>query len=120
MTLPEPAAELLKRTHRILDEFLTPLTPGRTGWTLTGGTVLAARWKHRESTDLDLVVHPRTEIARLAKAQYALKVLEVTLSRQIGIEGRGFDHCTDATKGIVLWRVRSQQPTPARGWPDKT
>ena len=30
--------------------------------------MLAARWKHRESTDLDIVVHPRTEIARLAKA----------------------------------------------------
>ena len=30
--------------------------------------MLAARWKHRESTDLDVVVHPRTEIARLAKA----------------------------------------------------
>ena len=31
--------------------------------------MLAARWKHRESTDLNLVVHPRTEIARLAKAR---------------------------------------------------
>lgn len=67
--LPEPAGELLKRTHRILDEFLTPVTPGRTGWTLTGGTALAARWKHRQSTDLDLSVHPRTEVARLAQAR---------------------------------------------------
>lgn len=67
--LPEPAAQLLQRTHRILDKFLTPVTPGRTGWILTGGTVLAARWKHRESADLDLVVHRRTEIARLAKTR---------------------------------------------------
>ena len=67
--LPATAAELLERTHRILDEFLTPVTPGRGGWTLTGGTVLAARWDHRESTDLDLVVHPRTEVARLSKAR---------------------------------------------------
>ncbi len=67
--LPEPAARLLQRTHRILDKFLTPVTPGRTGWILTRGTALAARWKHRESTDLDLVVHRRTEIARLAKTR---------------------------------------------------
>ncbi len=67
LRLPEPAADLLAKTHHILDAFLTPVTPGRSGWALTGGTVLGARWRHRESSDLDLVVHPETEIARLAK-----------------------------------------------------
>jgi hypothetical protein len=67
LTLPEPAAELLRRTHRILDAHLTPHTPDRSGWAIGGGTILSARWRHRASRDLDLHLHPRTELARLAQ-----------------------------------------------------
>ena len=61
LTLPEPARTLLGRTRLILDAYVTPLTPGRSGWQIGGGTILAARWRHRESQDIDLLVHPRTE-----------------------------------------------------------
>ena len=103
-TLPEPAAELLKRTHRILDEFLTPVTPGRTGWTLTGGTVLAARWGHRESTDLDLVVHPRTEIARLAKARNPAfwTAMEAAGATKIDLEGTPTVHFAKGKIELIL------------------
>ena len=65
LELPRPAAALLLDTHAILDEHVTPHTPGGEGWKLGGGTVLAARWKHRESFDLDIQIHPHTERAHL-------------------------------------------------------
>lgn len=65
--LPEAAASLLIKTHVILDEHVTPHTPGGEGWKLAGGTVLAARWHHRDSFDLDIQIHPETERAHLEK-----------------------------------------------------
>ena len=70
LTLPEPARTLLGRTRAILDAYVTPRTPDRSGWRIGGGTVLAARWRHRESHDIDLLVHPRTE-TRLLHPQAA-------------------------------------------------
>ena len=61
LTLPEPARTLLGRTRAILDAYVTPRTPDRSGWQIGGGTILAARWGHRESHDIDLLIHPRTE-----------------------------------------------------------
>ena len=54
LRLPAPAAALLEKTQAILDAHVTPHTPGGEGWKLGGGTVLAARWHHRESFDLDI------------------------------------------------------------------
>ena len=68
LTLPEPARTLLGRTRGILDTYVTPRTPDRSGWTIGGGTILAARWRHRESRDIDLLVHPRTETRFLQPA----------------------------------------------------
>ncbi len=67
LELPAPAADLLRRTRAILDAHLTPHTPGGEGWRLGGGSVLAARWKHRESDGLDVQVHARTERAYLGR-----------------------------------------------------
>lgn len=61
LTLPEPARTVLGRTRAILDVYVTPCTPDRSGWQIGGGTILAARWRHRKSLDIDLLVHPRTE-----------------------------------------------------------
>lgn len=61
LTLPEPARTLFSRARAILDTYITPRTPDRSGWKIGGGTILAARWRHRESRDIDLLVHPRTE-----------------------------------------------------------
>ena len=70
LTLPEPARTLLGRTRGLLDTYVTPRTPDRSGWRIGGGTILAARWRHRESHDVDLLVHPRTE-TRLLNPQAA-------------------------------------------------
>ena len=61
LTLPEPARTILARTRPVLDAYVTPHTPDRTGWQIGGGTILAARWRHRESHDIDLLIPPRTE-----------------------------------------------------------
>ena len=54
LTLPRPAAELWTATR----DTLTNLGHGPERWSvaMSGGTVLAARIGHRESTDIDLVV----------------------------------------------------------------
>ncbi|MYN65368.1 MAG: hypothetical protein F4X11_10115 [Acidobacteria bacterium] len=68
LTLPEPARTLLSRTRGILDTYVTPRTPDRSGCIIGGGTILSARWRHRESRDIDLLVHPRTETRFLQPA----------------------------------------------------
>ena len=56
MTLPEPARELWLRTRRIISESLEELTGEEQGYRIGGGTILAARWQHRRSEDIDLTV----------------------------------------------------------------
>ena len=53
--LPEPMHTALERLAQALDG-LVPLN----ALVLGGGTVLAARWQHRRSTDLDLFMDQRT------------------------------------------------------------
>ena len=69
LTFPEPAADLLARSHEILDRHVTPHTPGEAGWAIGGGSALAARWQHRWSKDLDIIVGSETEFARLTEAE---------------------------------------------------
>ena len=56
LTLPEPAASLwaAKRSivHAIPPEMFGRTIPPHLG----GGTILAARWKHRISTDIDVLL----------------------------------------------------------------
>ena len=55
--LPEPGRSLLHKTYPILVRRLGEI-PGPVGWTVGGGTILAARWRHRASKDLDINVNP--------------------------------------------------------------
>ena len=64
LTLPEPAAGLFARTQNTLYALLTPLAAPR-GWWIGGGSVLAAQWGHRESTDLDLFLPSNRSVAPL-------------------------------------------------------
>ena len=57
VSLPEPGRSLLKRTYPLLVRRLGEV-PGPVGWTVGGGTILAARWRHRQSKDLDIKVNP--------------------------------------------------------------
>lgn len=59
MKLPEPARTLWTRHREAIERIAT--TPGAESQIMLGGeTLLAARWKHRESTDIEgLRVAPR-------------------------------------------------------------
>lgn len=65
LTLPEPAAGLWKASRDALSE----LMPEEGTWErhLGGGTILAARWDHRESTDIDIVMRSVFSLDGLAE-----------------------------------------------------
>ena len=63
LTLPEPAGSLFRRTREALETHVGRHTPNGEGIRLTGGTVLAARWGHRRSDDIDITYDPETETA---------------------------------------------------------
>ena len=54
LTLPSPAGTLWRRAHQVLHEELQQFGTPRLG----GGTTLGARWKHRDSSDIDLTIEP--------------------------------------------------------------
>lgn len=72
LNLPEPAATLWLQARDVLAATM----PEREGWTkrIGGGTVLAARWGHRRSTDIDIVVGGTLSLKRLSS----------TIAKEIG------------------------------------
>lgn len=58
LTLPEPAKGLWRAAGEEMDALLDRLAGAGTRpiYKMGGGTMLAARWKHRKSTDIDLLV----------------------------------------------------------------
>lgn len=111
LSLPEPAAGILARTHAILDQHVTPRTPGRDGWALGGGTLLSARWRHRRSTDLDLHVHPDTGLALLEQERNPelWRKMRAAGATRIDLESPPTIHFPEGR--IELLRTR---PTPTR------
>ncbi len=67
LELPEPAHRLWLETRDVLSA-LDPTARRRayTPW-LGGGTVLAARWRHRLSTDIDVVIRDTTNLEWLQR-----------------------------------------------------
>ncbi len=65
LSLPEPARALWRRIAGAMDRALEHLDAGAERWRMGGGTVLAARWRHRESTDIDLTVPGHVDISVL-------------------------------------------------------
>ena len=65
--LPEPAGTLWTRIREPLKRALgSRVAP--TELKLGGGTVLAARWKHRRSHDIDIVVPEKTDLWKYGAA----------------------------------------------------
>lgn len=65
MKLPEPVRELWLNTRDVLHEQIERYIDDFQGWKMHGGTVLAARWGHRDSTDIDLKVDEKAGLALL-------------------------------------------------------
>ena len=66
LTLPLPARGIWLRVRNLLETALERLGPEAGTWKIGGGTVLGARWNHRESTDLDLTVNAGSAIPALS------------------------------------------------------
>ena len=74
LTLYGDVRELFVRILDALDAHVGKHAADGEGWKLGGGTVLSARWKHRESDDLDVLYHPDTETSHFeAQLQPAME-----------------------------------------------
>ena len=91
MKLPEPAATLWRKHHAAIERIANE-KHAESRLLIGGGTVLAARWEHRESTDIDVFLPERENLndARkggaldLAKATGGTEVF--SSDRQVTIE----------------------------------
>ena len=83
LSLPEPAASLLRRTGAIIDAAVLELTGQARAWVLGGGTVLAARWRHRASKDADITVREGTGLGAVYSD------VDPTLARAMAEDGPG-------------------------------
>ena len=89
LTLPEPARSLWQRAGQALQNALRQTDRPPERWSIGGGSILAQRWAHRESTDIDLTVPPGTGILALDERvggtlkadMYALGARDVTTGR---------------------------------------
>ncbi|MCZ0943457.1 MAG: nucleotidyl transferase AbiEii/AbiGii toxin family protein [Gammaproteobacteria bacterium] len=66
LSLTEPAQTLFARTAPALAEWLPPILPPGGAWCIGGGTILAAQWRHRLSTDVDVFVPGHASMAALS------------------------------------------------------
>ena len=69
LLLPAPANALFRSVYEVLDELIRPASPAGTVGCLGGGTTLAARWRHRRSTDIDIAVPVGTGLGRYDPAR---------------------------------------------------
>ena len=98
LDLPTGPAELLEAVLRPLGHHLG----GERHLHLGGGTALATRWRHRQSTDVDLFVDP-ADHARLAKGEQQFRAdfeRHTRSARNIAIEP-GFARIVLADGGEV-------------------
>ena len=66
LTVSTSARRLWELVHRPIAHALAELDGGPHEFRLGGGTVLAARWRHRDSFDVDLVVDRNAQLSELA------------------------------------------------------
>ena len=66
LTVSTSARRLWELVHRPIAHALAELDGGPHEFRLGGGTALAARWRHRDSFDIDLVVDRNAQLSELA------------------------------------------------------
>ena len=117
LRLPEPAGTLLHTTFEALDEALAEIVPEGLSWRLGGGTLLAARWGHRKSTDLDIFLPANSGITaldprwnpRFTNAMHAIGASRVEVQDQ----SLKFSFPTGRIEITQLDPTPSQPPEPA-------
>ena len=85
IVLPEPGRTLLRRVYPILERRFSG-DSARAGFIIGGGTMLAARWGHRASKDLDIKVN-NSEAYRVVSRMHEEPMLEASLDREMHAAG---------------------------------
>ena len=85
VVLPEPGRQLLHAGYPILRQWL-PDRPGLAGFIIGGGTMLAARWRHRNSQDIDVKVNGETGYALISRAREE-PMVKAKLDREMSAAG---------------------------------
>ena len=97
LRLPAAAAELWAMVRDVVDDGLASLGKEPARYCIGGGTVLAARWQHRESFDIDLTLDRETTLGRLQADQGDPSQFETRLK---ALGGTPVYH-----PDLKLWRV---------------
>ena len=103
LTLPEPAATLWRTTRETVRHGLDALGEG-IEYRIGGGTILAARWGHRTSFDIDLNLDERIPLSRLHAPEH-----EWFRNAVARLGGR-----TDHSKRLNLYNIRFGEQSDAR------
>ena len=64
MNFPEPAGQVWNEYGEVLMKYLVHLSQDAEvprAWWIGGGTILAARWEHRQSRDIDILISEKTK-----------------------------------------------------------
>ena len=64
LTLPQPARRLWLKSRDIVASALEQIQGHEPEYVIGGGTILAARWRHRQSSDIDILVPANTPLHR--------------------------------------------------------
>lgn len=108
LELPEPARSLFRKTRSALETHVSAYAADGEGFKLGGGTILAARWKHRRSNDIDVLLHPDTKTSHF-EAELG-KALE-----QAGGAPLGWGEWSRIEFGESHLDLLKGEPTPAVG-----
>ena len=80
LTLPEPARTVWLRTRGLIKKALKQLDE-QVEYRIGGDSILAARWGHRKSFDLDLQVEPGTRLDKLERPEFEWLHRELRVGR---------------------------------------
>jgi hypothetical protein len=108
LELPEPARTLFRKTRPALETHVSAYAADGEGFKLGGGTILAARWKHRRSNDIDVLFHPDTKTSHF----------EVELGKALEEAGGvplGWGEWSRIEFGETHLDLLKGEPTPAIG-----
>lgn len=109
LQLPEPARELWLRTRAIINEELRRIQGGDARYAIGGGTILAARWRHRESSDVDIIVDPATPLHRAndpSQSDFNRRMKEVGGNAAYSPELDKFKIAFEGGRDIDIWARR--------------
>ena len=97
LTLPDPARGFWLETRDTVRRALEQLQPG-IEYRIGGGTILAARWKHRSSFDIDIQVDKETMLEKLEGEGYGWLHKEI---ERLGAK-------TEYYPKLNMYRIRGQ------------